>query len=89
MKIDKYIERSEDIVLLSESGSVRAIQVLLSACEKKRDALREIIETNPKHSPEELQEDLVFLLGMIKGINWVIGLPARSRDFIKKIERSK
>ena len=86
MKIDKYIERSEDIVLLSESEQVKAVQVLLGACEKKRDLLREITEVKPKFCPEDLTEDLVYLEGMIGGINWVLGLPARSREFINKIK---
>ena len=85
MRIEKYADKSEDIVLLSESESIRAVQVLLATATNKRDALRKIIETKPKHSPEELEEDLVFILGMIKGINWILGLPARSRDYINKL----
>jgi len=85
LRPEKYIERSEDIVLLSEADSIKAVQVLLATATNKRNALRKIIETNPKHSPGELEEDLVFILGMIKGINWILGLPARSRDCINKL----
>ena len=85
-RIDKYLDKSEDIILLSQSGEVEAIRVLLKATENKRDKVREILETKPKHSPENLEEDLVFLLGMAKGLNWVLGLPARSREFIKNLK---
>jgi len=85
MIIKKYLDKSEDIVLLSQSQEIEAVRVLLKAVENKRNEIRNILETKPKHSQEELEEDLVFLLGMIKGLNWALGLPERSRAFIKNL----
>jgi len=86
MRIDKYLDTSGEIILLSKAGEVEAVRVLLKATENKRDKVRETLETNPKHCPENLEEDLVFLLGMVKGLNWVIGLPARSEKYIGNLK---
>jgi len=85
-RIDKYLDKSGEIIILSQSEEVEAVRILLKAVESKRDKLREVLETKPKNSPEDLEEDLVFLLGMVKGLNWVLGLPARSRDYINNLK---
>ena len=85
-RISKYLEKSEEIILLSQSEEVEAVRVLLKATENKRDAIRETLETQPKHCPDDLEDDLVFLLGMVKGLNWVLGLPARSRNYINNLK---
>lgn len=81
MNLKNYADRSQDILLLARAEEVEVVRVLLNAAKKKRGELREIMEKNPKHSPGDLEEDLVFLLGMIKGLNWVLGLPQRSREY--------
>lgn len=83
--LEKLLPDSQSIVLLSQSESVPAVQVVMLAVENKRAMLRKEIEEHPKHSPDELEDDLVFMLGMIKGLNWALGLPARSREIINKI----
>lgn len=85
-RISKYLKESEEIILLSQSEEVEAVRVLLKATEAKRDEIRKILETKPKHSPEDLEDDLVFLLGMVKAFNWVLGLPARSRNYINNLK---
>ena len=85
-RIEKYLDKSEEIVLLSQAEEVAAIRVLLKAIESKRNQVRETLETKPKHSPDDLEDDLVFLLGMVKGLNWALGLPARSRDYINNLK---
>ena len=86
MRINKYLDKSEEIVLLSQSEEIEAVRVLLKAVKAKRDKVRENYETNPKHCPENLEEDLVFQLGMVKGLNCALGLPERSRDYIKNLK---
>lgn len=86
MRIDQYLDKSEEIILLSQSKEIEAVRVLLKATENKRNKVRDILETKPKHSPENLEDDLVFLLGMVKGLNWVLGLPARSQNYIKNLK---
>lgn len=85
-RLDRIITDSQDMIVCSQCEQVRAAEILLRAAEKKRDMLREEIETNPRHSPDELEKDVDFLLGMIKGLNWVLGLPERSREFINKLK---
>jgi len=89
MRIDKYLDKSEEIILLSQSEEVEAIRVLLKATENKRNKVREALEMKPKYSPENLEEDLVFLLGMAKGLNWVLGLPERSRNYINNFKTER
>lgn len=83
--IAKYVEKSEDVTLLAQAEQVGVGGALLTAAKIKRDELRARIETKPKHSPEKLEDDLVFVLGMVKALNWILGLPARSREHIEKL----
>jgi hypothetical protein len=85
-RIDQYLDKSQEIILLSKSQEIEAVRVLLKATENKRNKVRDILETKPKHSPENLEDDLVFLLGMVKGLNWVLRLPARSENYIKNLK---
>ena len=86
MKLDKYLPRSEDIVLLSQAEKVRVVEILMAAVEKRRDELRDYNEQTPKECPEDLREDYRHVSGEISGLNWVLGLPERSREFIDKIK---
>lgn len=86
IRVEKFFDHSSDILLTSKAGEVEISKVILKACEKKRDMLRSLVETNPKHCPESLEEDLVFILGMIKGLNWVLELPGSCLEAIKKIQ---
>ena len=86
MRLEKYIERSEDIVLLSEAEQVKVIQVLMDAITKRRTELRTLNEEKPMECPEDLSRDFRGISGEIRALNWVLGLPARSREFINKIK---
>jgi len=85
MKLSKYITKSEDILLASQAEQVRAVQVLMEAVRLRRDELRVLNEEHPKRSPEDLTEDIVGISGEIRGLNWVLMLPQRSKDFIDKL----
>jgi hypothetical protein len=71
---------------MSESEQVKAIQVLMAAIINRRDELRIQLEEKPMECPDDLSRDFRGVSGEIRGLNWVLGLPARSRDFINKIK---
>jgi len=83
--IDRLIPDSRDIVLLSQSAAVPVMDILFRAIDAKIDLLRDEIERHPKFSGDALEDDLVFILGAINGLNWVKRLPARSDEMIRKI----
>lgn len=86
MNIEKYIPRSEDVVLLSQADQVRTAQVLLEAAYKKRDELRLKNENSPKHCPERLTDDMTYVAGMIGGLNWVLNLIPNCNKYINQID---
>jgi hypothetical protein len=89
MKLPEYLPTQEAIVLTSQAEQVGASAAILKAVELRRDELRAIVESNPKHNPQELSEDVDFLLGGIRELNWILGLPQRSRDFMNKFEKRR
>ena len=87
-KIDiaKCVERSQDIPLIAECGTLPAVKALLGVIEKRRDEIRKEVEQNPKHSPEDLTEDVTYLLGRVEQLNEVLGLPGRSREILDNLK---
>lgn len=86
IKLDNYFPDGQDIVLVSQAEQVASVQSLFKGVEAKRDEVRNICETKPKRCPEDLTQDLVYLLGFTAGLNWVLRLPGRSREFLEKIK---
>lgn len=86
MEIKRYVTNSADMTTLAQAEEVHAVRVILEAARIKRDELRDKVETRPKFSPDKLEDDLVFLEGFIKGLNWTLGLSQKSRDYINTIK---
>ena len=86
MRLDKYITRSEDIPLCSQAEEIRVVQIIFEAAERRVKELRFDNEEKPKECPEDLTKDFRGVSGEIRGLNWVLGLPERSREFINKIK---
>lgn len=85
MRIDKYIPVSQDVVIVSQAEEVRAAFALLEAAKARIDELRTETEDRPRECPDDLTKDWRYLAGQIAGLKWILGLPGRSRDFIKKL----
>ncbi len=81
MNLEKYIDRSENVTLCSQAEEVRVVQVIFEAAEKRIEELR---SKKPKRSPEDLTQDIIYILGIVDGLNWVLGLPERSRELRNK-----
>uniref|UniRef100_A0A6M3ILJ5 Uncharacterized protein n=1 Tax=viral metagenome TaxID=1070528 RepID=A0A6M3ILJ5_9ZZZZ len=91
MRIDKsymlkYFPDGPSPGLVADSGLVPAAVAIFKAVEIRRDELRATVEKHPKHNPQDLEDDVDFMLGGIRELNWVLGLPERSREFIQNIK---
>ena len=71
MKLTDYIKTSEDFHMVSAAREVGASRALLNAAGVKRDRMRKQVEDSPKRS-ETLKEDVVYKLGMISGLNFIL-----------------
>lgn len=85
MNPKKYLPTNEAFNLVRSAESVPISKALLDAVEIKRDELRNENEENPRKSSQDLTEDYIYIAGMIAMSNWILRLPQRSREFIKKL----
>jgi len=86
IRVDNYI-RPEWIHEIIEAKEIRAARALLEAGEAKRNEVRKENEENPRRDNQNLKKDIIFKLGMIEGLNWVLELPNSAREYIKtKVE---
>ena len=84
MNLSDYIKTSKDFHMIAGALDVGASRALLKAAGVRRDKMREQVEDNPKRS-ESLKEDIVYKLGMISGLNFIIDLPGKANDHIKTL----
>jgi hypothetical protein len=89
MNPKKYLVTSEQVVLASQADQIGAAKAVLDAVRIYRDELREMNESSPKESPEDLKEDYRYIAGSIAALNWVLRLPQRSMEFRNKLEKGK
>ena len=82
MNLTDYITTSEDFHQISGASSVGASRALLKAAGVKRDKIREQVENEPKRS-DILKDDVIYKLGMISGLNFILDLPGKANDHIK------
>lgn len=84
MKITDYVKASEDLRLIAAANEVGASRALIKAAEIKRHRIREQVENDPRRH-ENLKEDVVYKLGQLSGLNWVIDLPRKAKDHINSL----
>lgn len=71
--------------MLATSKEIGAVRVLLYAVEKFRDKIRESTEGSPKHTPDNLKTDLIYLLGMVNALNVVLELPELAKEQLRDL----
>jgi len=52
---------------------------------ERRDQIRRQNEDNPKRSSENLKEDIVYKMGFLAGLNFVLDLPEKVREHLKNL----
>lgn len=85
MRIDKLVNDGTDIVVLAGSTDIKAVRVVIDAAVKMRDAARKRIEEKPVHCPENLNNDVVFLLGYVNALNEIIRLPEEAKKSLNHL----
>ena len=79
MDITRYIKTNSDFNDIADASAIRASKAILKAVEIKRDELREQVENNPVESTD-INKDIKFKLGMIRGLKWVLELQGHAKD---------
>jgi len=88
MNIKKYILASADFHLVSDAEQVGAVRALFDVIKIRREELRADIEAKPVLCDDK-KDDAIFKLGIINGLNFILGLPQRSRDFMNSLEEGE
>ena len=84
IKLTDYIKTSEDFHMIAAASDVGSSRALLKAATVRRDKIREQVENEPRQD-ENLKEDVVYKLGMISGLNFILDLPGKANDHIKTL----
>lgn len=87
MDLTKYMEGS-DIHELADAEHVVAARAMLKAGERRLEEERKMAEERPERNLEDLKRDLVYRIGFIAGLKWMLSLPQEARKLLEKGERS-
>jgi hypothetical protein len=88
VSIKVYVKSSAEIRETARIGDTGG-RYLLDIVKRRVDREREAIETNPRFDRENPANDLVYRLGMIAGLKWVLGVPGECSEFLKKVEHKE
>jgi len=81
-----YLPSNDDFNAVASAYEIRAAKSLLKAAEIRRNKERDNIELNPKRDDENLKNDIVYKLGLIAGLNFIIDLPREAKKHIHNLE---
>jgi hypothetical protein len=73
MDVKRYCDTSEDMLLLAAADEMRQTRPILKALRKRQDLLLEQATKSPRSS-DDLVEDIVGVLGEIRGIGFLFSL---------------
>lgn len=82
----RLVKQSEDLTLIADALEYGSSKALLHACTVQRDFLRVEVEDRPQRDDKELRNDIIYKLGAISALNWVLSFPTNAREFISSIE---
>lgn len=80
MQLDKYLKTSAAVLEVSRANEIGGAKAILEAALIKRDEIRKEYEENPLRS-DQIKKDLNFKLGMVAGLNWMLELPEKARQW--------
>jgi len=84
----KYLPNSPDYAIMADAPSTGPGRVIMSAARLRRDELLGKVDKNPVRS-DELKHDLVYILGQINVLNWILELPDKARKVIDKLPETE
>lgn len=85
MNITDYIKTNKDFYSLAHAMNVGASRAIIEATTVKRDKVRQELEDDPRHDTK-LKNDIVYKLGVIEGLNWILDLPGKTNEYLKNLE---
>lgn len=86
MAITKYIKTSDDFLSIKDAHNIGASKALLYAAEKKLEELR---KKKPMRCDADLKKDLVFILGGIEILTWLLELPREAAEYYQKLPEGR
>jgi len=82
-----YVKNGYDIDVVANARDVGASRILLEACEKRLEILRDILENRSRIIVEgDYKKDFRYLAGEIAGIKWVLEFPNEAKKAIEQIK---
>jgi len=88
IKVSDYIEEMDDASMVANLSRSPAGELLLGVVKKKLEEVEWIVHNNPKHDPIDLENDIVFLLGMIRMAEFILRFPSECSRHINSDEES-
>jgi hypothetical protein len=85
-ELKKLVKDSPDINLLADSLEYGSSRALIYAITKQRDQLRIEVEDRPQRDDSELRNDIIYKLGTIAALNWILSIPTKARELITSFE---
>lgn len=87
MKLIEYLPTNEAWTQVAGIEQVGAAKHLLNAIRIRRDKEREQNENYPIRAGDgfDLRQDIVYRMGFISALNWILELPRKARDQINNL----
>jgi hypothetical protein len=84
LDLEKYVTEEADLIELargSQTGVARIYREVLSAV---LDSETRELRRNPKIGPEDVKKDFRYKLGLLEGIEMVLGLEEQALELIQR-----
>ena len=88
IKVGDYIEDQDDALMIANASQSESAKLLLGVVKKKLEESDWIVHNKPKHDPIDLENDIVFLLGMIRMAEFILRFPSECKHHINSDEES-
>lgn len=85
MNITEYLPANEDFRAVAQAEELRAAKSLLKAATIRRDKELKQINDHPKRSDDDLTQDVIYKLGMVRALNWIIDLPGKASEYLNHL----
>lgn len=82
----KLVKESADLTYVADALDYGSSRAMIHAVTVQRDQLRREVEDRPQRDDSELRNDIVYKLGCIAALNWVLSFPTRARELITSFE---
>jgi len=85
--LNKYYRDDEEVLGVAQAERIGAGRGILHAVEIVREDLQRRLKTQPRMSPGDFKKDVRYLLGGVAVCDFILSLPAETREGISKTNR--